>query len=88
MKLFSCDHCGNTVYFGNVACEQCGHRLGYLPEVNAMVSLDAEGGAWRAPFVPEKLYVFCANADHFACNWIFNFFRSKGLEYLCPFGDS
>lgn len=81
MKLFSCDHCGNTVYFGNVACEQCGHRLGYVPEVSAMVSLDPEGDAWRAPFVPEKRYVFCANAAHFACNWLVE--QQAGADPYC-----
>lgn len=69
MKLFSCDHCGNTVYFDNAHCEQCGHRLGYVPEANALVSLDAEDGAWRSPFLG-KLYVFCANEAHAACNWL------------------
>ena len=69
MKLFSCDHCGNTVYFENAHCEQCGHRLGYAPEANALVSLDPENGAWRSPFLG-GLYVFCANAGHGACNWL------------------
>lgn len=81
MKLFSCDHCGNTVYFGNVACEQCGHRLGYAPEVHAMVSLDPENGAWRAPFVPSKLYVFCANEVHGACNWLVE--QAPGADPYC-----
>ena len=70
MKLFSCDHCGNTVYFENVECAQCGHRLGYAPEAHALVSLEPENGAWRAPHLPGRLYVFCANAEHGACNWL------------------
>jgi hypothetical protein len=70
MKLFSCDHCGNTIYFENVVCEQCGHRLGYAPEAHAMVSLEPENGAWRAPYLPGKLYVLCANEAHGACNWL------------------
>lgn len=37
MKLFSCDHCGNALYFENVVCERCGHRLGYVPDANALV---------------------------------------------------
>lgn len=69
MKLFSCDHCGNTVYFENAHCEQCGHRLGYAPEAHALVSLEPENGAWRSPFLG-KLYVFCANEAYGACNWL------------------
>lgn len=70
MKLFSCDHCGHALYFENVVCEHCGHRLGYVPEANALVSLEADSGAWRAPYLPGHRYVFCANAEYGACNWL------------------
>lgn len=70
MKLFRCDHCGHTLYFENVACEKCGHRLGYIPEINDIVSLDADGSAWTTPRVPGKSYIFCANAAEGACNWL------------------
>ena len=32
MKLFTCQHCGQLLYFENTRCERCGHALGYLPE--------------------------------------------------------
>lgn len=70
MKLFTCDHCGNTVYFENGACERCGHRLGYLPDENAMLSLSEDNGGWISPAFPERRFVFCANAQHDACNWL------------------
>lgn len=71
MKLFSCDHCGNTVYFENGACERCGHRLGYLPEHTALLSLEpAEGDAWQSPARPGESFLFCANAQADACNWL------------------
>ncbi|KKB75989.1 hypothetical protein VW35_19855 [Devosia soli] len=70
MQLFSCDHCGNTVYFENNRCEHCGHALGYLPQYNAMVSLDESDGAWVAPALPGSAYVYCDNARHGACNWL------------------
>lgn len=70
MRLFSCDHCGNTVYFENSVCERCGHALGYLPGQNALVSLDATDGGLRAPAFPGELYVYCDNARHAACNWL------------------
>ena len=53
MKLFTCDHCGNTVYFENALCERCGHQLGYLPEHNALVSLIEDGGLWSTPAFPD-----------------------------------
>jgi len=66
MKLFRCDHCGHTLYFENVVCEHCGHRLGYWHETNMLLSLEGGGDgsdAWTAPLLPEKTFVFCANAE-------------------------
>lgn len=70
MKLFVCDHCGNTVYFENAVCERCGHQLGYLPDRNSLVSLVEDGGLWYTPAFPDDTYVFCANAAFGACNWL------------------
>ncbi|QQR37226.1 putative zinc-binding peptidase [Devosia oryziradicis] len=70
MKLFVCDHCGNTIYFENALCERCGHQLGYLPEHNALVSLVEDGGQWSTPAFLGNAYVFCENARHGACNWL------------------
>jgi hypothetical protein len=81
MKLFSCDHCGHAVYFENVVCEHCGHRLGYVPNVNALVSLEPDNGVWRTPVFREQAYVFCANAEHGACNWLIE--AVPGGEVFC-----
>jgi hypothetical protein len=70
MRLFVCDHCGNTVYFENSRCEHCGHALGYLPEQNALVSLDEAPGHWLAPAFPGQGFIYCDNARHGACNWL------------------
>jgi hypothetical protein len=70
MKLFRCDHCSNVIYFENIACENCGHRLGYLPTINSMVSLEPDGDLWRSALHPGEAYVFCLNAQHGACNWL------------------
>jgi hypothetical protein len=80
MKLFSCDHCGHALYFENVVCEHCGHRLGYEPDANALVSLEPNGASWHAPFLPDRSFVFCVNAEHGACNWLIE--ASTG-EVLC-----
>jgi hypothetical protein len=81
MKLFSCDHCGNALYFENVVCERCGHRLGYVPGASALVSLEPGNGAWRTPLFHEQAYVFCANAEHGACNWLIE--AAPGGEIYC-----
>ncbi|HWA18633.1 MAG TPA: putative zinc-binding metallopeptidase [Devosia sp.] len=73
MKLFRCDHCGNILYFENTICEQCGHALGYWHETNMLVSLEMEDGHFRAPALPGLSFVYCANAEHGACNWLVAF---------------
>jgi hypothetical protein len=70
MKLFRCDHCGNVLYFENTVCEQCGHALGYWPATNMLVSLEPEAGHFHAPALPNQQFVYCANAQHGACNWL------------------
>ncbi len=70
MKLFRCDHCSNVVYFENTVCESCAHTLGYWHEANMMVSLEVEGDHFTALALPEQQFVYCANAQHGACNWL------------------
>jgi hypothetical protein len=70
MKLFRCDNCGQTLYFENTSCEHCGLQQGYLPADNAMVALQPEGAGWVSATHPGKTFVFCANAQHGACNWL------------------
>jgi hypothetical protein len=81
MKLFTCDHCGNTIYFENALCERCGHQLGYLPQRNALVSLVEDSGLWSSPAFPDDAYVFCENAHHGACNWLIR--AEPGGDIFC-----
>lgn len=73
MKIFHCDHCQNLVFFENVQCVNCGHALGFLPDLLDMGSLDPLGGGrWESP-IPEargRAYRLCANYDRAnICNW-------------------
>lgn len=70
MKLFRCDHCSNVVYFENTVCEHCGHALGYWHQANMLVSLEPGDGWSAAPVLPGKRFVYCANAQYGACNWL------------------
>ena len=42
MKLFSCQGCGQLLYFENIRCENCGRALGYLPDMTEISALDAK----------------------------------------------
>ena len=53
MKLFRCQVCDNIIYFENRTCGRCGHRLGYVPELEIMAALEPGGGVSWTPLVGE-----------------------------------
>jgi hypothetical protein len=83
MRVFHCDHCGQSVFFENVLCGRCGHKLAYLPDLKIVASLDpadeGEKGAegeppqlWTSPVqrAQGKTYRLCENyAKYNVCNW-------------------
>jgi len=81
MKLFRCQVCDNIIYFENRTCGRCGHRLGYVPELEIMAALEPAGADAWTPLAggggPRR---FCANADHDVCNWLT---AGGGGERLC-----
>jgi hypothetical protein len=70
MKLFTCQACGQLLYFENTACVSCGHRLGYLPETAQLSAVEPEGEVWKPLAAAQERYRFCANAAHESCNWM------------------
>jgi hypothetical protein len=70
MKLFSCQHCGQLLYFENFRCEKCGHRLGYIPSEMVVSALEEEGDTWRALANQATHLRFCQNSQQDACNWL------------------
>ncbi|MDB5893187.1 MAG: hypothetical protein JWQ88_718, partial [Rhodoferax sp.] len=43
MKIFSCDQCGQPVFFENVQCLHCGSRLAFLPDVLTLAAIELAG---------------------------------------------
>jgi hypothetical protein len=80
MKLFRCQVCDNIIYFENRTCGRCGHRLGYVPELEIMVALEPAADAWTPLAGDGGPRRFCANADHDVCNWLT---AGGGGERLC-----
>ncbi len=82
MRIFHCDHCGALIFFENVLCENCRHKLAYLPDLKLVASLDPVFTSgpqveltlqqWTSP-VPHsegKKYRLCKNYVEFGtCNW-------------------
>lgn len=83
MQRFYCD-CGQEVFFQNTHCNACGAVLGFIPERQVLVSLQALEGhdaMWRcgsaeAPEVATtgmyRLYRRCEHHQHetIRCNWL------------------
>lgn len=78
MKKFSCQSCGQLLFFENTLCERCGATLGFVPETARLSALQAGAdGAWF-PLDREAATVdgqtiarrFCANHAHHVCNWL------------------
>ncbi|MET0290179.1 MAG: putative zinc-binding peptidase [Pseudoxanthomonas sp.] len=70
MKLFTCDVCGQVIYFENSQCLRCKARLAFDPEQARMVAVSAAGDGWVGLKDPAKRWALCANAHHDACNWL------------------
>ena len=73
MKLFTCQACGQLLYFDNTRCENCGHRLGYDPHTADVLALEpvpaASGNEWR-PVLGGGTFRSCLNAAADVCNWL------------------
>jgi hypothetical protein len=80
MKLFRCQACDNIIYFENRTCGRCGHRLGYVPELEIMAALEPAGDAWKPLTGAGTPRRFCANADYDVCNWLT---AAGGQDRLC-----
>jgi hypothetical protein len=75
MRVFHCDHCRNPIFFENVLCGNCGHKLAYLQDLKIVASLDpseTDKALWTSP-VPraeKRNYRLCENySKHNVCNW-------------------
>lgn len=85
MKLFSCDHCGQVVYFENNLCEQCKYPLGFFAEDFTMKPLEkTERGTFRIFNNKESTtYKYCANHEYGVCNWVISTESSHSYCTAC-----
>jgi hypothetical protein len=72
MNIFSCSHCGNTLYFENNRCMACNRKTGFDARQLNMVSLtDQDGsGIFRNSTNQEEALRFCDNHTVAGCNWL------------------
>lgn len=72
MKIFTCTHCNQLVYFENNKCEQCGHQLGFDAETLQLVTLQPYDNDSFTILASNNTntYRYCANYQHYVCNWL------------------
>src|SRR5690349_9085918 len=71
MKLFTCGHCNNPLYFENNACLNCQHAVGFDAEKLSLITLETTGdGQYTDITDTTSTYRLCENAVHSTCNWL------------------
>jgi hypothetical protein len=87
MKTFHCNRCNKLVFFENTHCENCGARLGYVPEINQISAFEeTDDGRWRSlhPLAKDLFYRPCHNyAVENVCNWVVPAPAPDTPEALC-----
>ncbi len=70
MKIFTCQVCGNAIYFENATCVACGSQLGFAPETGVISAIVLEGDHFSALADPSHAYRLCQNNAACGCNWL------------------
>ncbi|WP_163835606.1 zinc-binding metallopeptidase family protein [Spartinivicinus ruber] len=84
MKLFTCNCCGNFLYFENVTCLGCGASLGFLPNATTLVALEDIGNGLWQPVAGEGHYRMCVHyTDQAVCNWMVDADDEEGFCIAC-----
>ena len=73
MKLFTCNCCGQLLYFENNHCEKCLSALGFIPDSLKLVALEEKGGGVYTIWGNSKAttsFRYCKNHEYNVCNWL------------------
>ena len=70
MQPFSCDVCGQIIFFDNSACLRCDSTLGYVRAERRLVAITSVDGGVERVDAPGVVYRSCANRLTARCNWL------------------
>jgi hypothetical protein len=71
MRVFTCDHCGQVVFFDNDLCLRCQSPLGYVPRDGDIVALtEVDKGRFVDLTGATRTWERCANRALTGCNWL------------------
>jgi hypothetical protein len=81
MRTFTCDNCGQLVYFDNTLCLHCETALGYIHSRREIVALVAGAADYFHELTaPDQTWRRCATATATGCNWLVD---GESFD-LCP----
>jgi len=88
MKLYTCGHCKNRLYFENSVCLSCKHTVGFDAASLSMITLEEKAaGEFENIVDRRKVYRFCENAQHGTCNWLIPLAHDSGFCRACALND-
>jgi len=73
VKIYTCSHCHNPLYFENNICLHCQHPVGFEPASLSMVTLAPDKNnvnGLNDISKSGKAYRYCRNAEYGTCNWL------------------
>ncbi|HTB52475.1 MAG TPA: putative zinc-binding peptidase [Ferruginibacter sp.] len=95
MKLYTCGHCNNPLYFENNVCLNCHHAVGFDADTISLITLEPRDNNTFSNINKSKdLYRFCDNANHGTCNWLLpkestaTFCKACALNRIIPTLDT
>jgi hypothetical protein len=74
MRAFTCENCGQLLFFENSLCLRCGHAQGFVASELTLVLTRPDDGPARP---------VCANAAVARCNWVLEDDNPEGLCGSC-----
>jgi len=92
MRLFTCNNCGQLIYFENTSCTRCGCVLGFVAENLEMESFrTTEEGLLQLVDNEDqsKLFKYCANGINYnVCNWVVHATETQDLCIACRLNNT
>jgi hypothetical protein len=71
VRLFTCDNCGQLVFFENSLCLACETPLGYLHPERGLVALkEVSNGELAQVTHPDRIWRRCVTGPVTGCNWL------------------
>ncbi len=70
MNAFTCDVCGQLLFFDNSSCLQCGSVLGFETATMRLLALTPDGEVLRPSDGGTASYRHCGNRLAARCNWL------------------